>query len=153
MSIPIVFFTPLCLLCQLAACALPPSYPSVLASTLRVRGGARLSASSSSYFFVEQLLKRVAGQPASDDLNLTSVRSASDEELLRVLTLAAVGNFTSSRASSWQQPFSVVLDPEARSFAVESPGASAAVAVEVMLIVLCLVHFKRWLDEQASRAS
>lgn len=139
------------LLCApLASCALPPSYPSVLSSTVRVRGGARLSASSSALFSMEQVLKRAAGLDPSLDFNLSKVREAPDEELLRLLTLAAVGNFTSSRASSWKQPFSVVLEPDAQGFSVETPGASSAVAVEVMLVVLSLVHFKRWLEEQAA---
>lgn len=142
--------TLLILTCLATRCAasLPASYPQVLSQTLKVRGGARLSPDARAFFVIEQILKRVAGQEAELDFNVTKVRELPESEILRVLTLAAVGNFTSSKADDFQRQVSVVVDPDGKGFDVEWQAGDSALAVEVMLIILCLVHFKKWAQEQ-----
>lgn len=144
------FFKVLAMLFSLSACraSLPATYPQVLGQTLAVKGGARLSPDARAFFVLEQVLKRVAGQEADIDFNTTKVRELPESEIMRILTLAAVGNFTSSKASNFQRPFSVVIEPDGRGFDFEYKAGDSALAVEVMLIILCLVQFKRWAQEQ-----
>ena len=59
------------------------------------------------------------GYDEGSDLNISAVRFLSDYDLYRVLTLAAIGNFTTAPASSWQQPVSVVVAPDTGLFVVQ----------------------------------
>lgn len=143
MSISALFF--LCFFRDISA-SLPASYASVLSSTLSVKGGARLEPDAQAWFALEQILKRVAAQDPALDLNITKIREASDDEILRLLTLAAIGNFTSNKASSLEQPYKVGIDQSGK-LVVELENNSG-LAVEAMLIILCVVLFKKWYDEE-----
>jgi hypothetical protein len=134
----------LCLAHEISA-SLPVSYANVLSSTLSVKGGARLEPEAQAWFTLEQILKRVAAQDPALDLNITKIREASDDEILRLLTLAAIGNFTSNKANSLLQPFKVAIDQSGKLI-IEQENDSG-LAVEAMLIILCVILFKKWYDE------
>ena len=91
------------------------------------------------------------GYDEGSDLNISAVRFLSDYDLYRVLTLAAIGNFTTAPASSWQQPVSVVVAPDTGLFVIQGAGDPNAVAVRVLLLIMCAVHFKKWLEDTAAQ--
>ena len=99
---------------------------------------------------LEQQLKRVLGADAAEDLNVTAVRGLADFDLYRLLTLAAIGNFTTAKASSWQQPVQVLVVPSTGLFVVSGVTDASDVTVRVLLIIMCAVHFKKWMQEQVS---
>ena len=92
-------------------------------SLSRFKGGATPDAAfaldSPAALELEQQLKRVIGYDEGADLNISAVRFLSDYDLYRILTLAAIGNFTTAPASSWQQPVSVVVAPDTGLFVVQ----------------------------------
>ena len=77
------------------------------------------------------------------------VRALPDFDLYRLLTLAAVGNFTTAKASAWQQPVTVAVAPESGLFVVRGRGGSSDAALRVLLVVMCAVMFKRWMEDEA----
>lgn len=101
---------------------------------------------------LEQQLKRVAGFDAGEDLNITAVRGLSDYDLYRILTLAAIGNFTSAKSPGWQQPCTIAVVPGTGEFVAIDPNSSSDTAVRVLLLILCCVLFKRWIDDEAKDA-
>lgn len=134
---------------------LPYYYAQILSDTVGFHGGATADPDgayvlgSRAALALEQQLKRVIGADEAKDLNLTQVRALPDAALYRLLTLAAVGNFTSARASSWQQPVSVSVVPETGLFVLSSPGSSSDEALRVLLLIMCAVMFKRWMEDEA----
>jgi len=146
----------LMLLCAPPASAeLPPYYAQVLSDAVGFLGGATADPDGSyvlgsrAALALEQQLKRVIGADEAKGLNLTQVRALPDAALYRLLTLAAVGNFTSARASSWQQPVSVSVVPETGLFVLSTPGGSSDQALRVLLLIMCAVMFKRWMEDEA----
>ena len=81
------------------------------------------------------------------------MRLLSDFDLYRVLTLAAVGNFSTARASGWQQPLSVAVVPETGLFAMNGDAASSDAALRVLLLIMCAAMFKRWMEDEAKAQS
>lgn len=146
----------LALACRPGARAeLPPYYAQVLSDTVGFLGGATADPDGAyvlgprAALALEQQLKRVTGADEARDLNLTEVRALPDAALYRLLTLAAVGNFTSARASGWQQPASVSVVPETGLFVLSNPGDSSDEALRVLLLIMCAVMFKRWMEDEA----
>lgn len=138
-----------------AEATLPAYYGQILSDAVGFWGGARLDPDGSyilgsrAALALEQQLKRVIGADEAKDLNLTEVRTLPDKNLYRVLTLAALGNFTTTRASGWQQPVSVSVVPETGLFVLTSAGGSSDAALRVLLLILCAVVFKRWMEDEA----
>lgn len=97
---------------------------------------------------IEQALKRAAGLDPRLDLNLTAVRNLPADDLYRLLVLAAVGNFTSSAAESWQQDCRVVLKAETGLFATERQGEENTLALKVLVVVLCALQGKKYITEK-----
>jgi hypothetical protein len=136
------------LLCEF--CAATPSYfPSVANQVLRLKGDARFGADLGvkAVAELEKQAKRVMGADPSAELNMTVARELSDPELLRLVLLAVLGNFTSAASSDWQRPCSLVVDPRSGLFALEDPPALASLAQRVVLMLLVAVQFKLWVDE------
>lgn len=134
---------------------LPPYYAQILSDTVGFHGGATADPDGSyvlgsrAALALEQQLKRAIGANEARDLNLTEVRALPDAALYRLLTLAAVGNFTSARASSWQQPVSVSVVPETGRFVLAGADSSTDEALRVLLLIMCAVMFKRWMEDEA----
>lgn len=142
------------LLC--VSCAGAPSYfPVVANQVLRLRGDARFGTDLSvkAVAELEKQAKRLMGADPSLELNMTALRELSDPELLRLVLLAVLGNFTSAAASDWHRPCSIVVDPRSGLFAQEDPPALASLAQKVVLMLLVAVQFKLWVDETRGVAS
>ncbi len=93
------------------------------------------------------------GADPAADLNVSALRDRPDPELLRVLLLAVLGNFTSSAANAWERPCGLVVDPRTGLVALEEPPALASLAQKVVLLLLVAVQFKQWADDvRAKRA-
>ena len=67
----------------------------------------------------------------------------------RLLTLAAIGNFTTARAAPWRQPLTVSVVPETGLFVIDGDAASSDAALRVLLLIMCAVMFKRWMEDEA----
>jgi hypothetical protein len=136
--------------------ALPLYYGQVLSEAVGFHGGATPDPDGSyvlgsrAALALEQQLKRVIGADESKDLNMTQVRGLPDFELYRLLTLAALGNFTTARAPGWQQPVRVSVVPETGLFVVSGTGGSSDAALRVLLLIMCAVMFKRWMEDEAA---
>jgi hypothetical protein len=147
--------------CLLLGCAptaraeLPAYYAQVLSQSVGFTGGATVDPDGSyvlgsrAALALEQQLKRVIGADEASDLNITQVRALPDFDLYRLLTLAALGNFTTARASSWQQPVQVSVLPESGLFVLSGATDSSDAALRVLLLIMCAVMFKRWMEDEA----
>jgi len=133
---------------------LPLYYGQVLADAVGFLGGATADPDGSyvlgsrAALELEQQLKRVIGADEARDLNITEVRGLPDAQLYRLLTLAALGNFTTARASSWQQPVRVSVVPETGLFVLSGTDSSSDAALRVLLLIMCAVMFKRWMEDE-----
>jgi hypothetical protein len=139
----------LILLC-LTLCHATPSYFATIANqALKLKGGATLGTdlSVTAVLELEQQVKRVMGADPAQELNVSSLRSRPDTELLRILFLAVLGNFTSGAGSNWQQPCSLVVDTRTGLVGLEETPALASLAQKVVLMLLVAVQFKQWVEE------
>ena len=135
---------------MLTLCAGTPSYfPTVANQALKIKGDARFGTDLSlqAVFQLEQQVKRVMGADPAKELNVSAIRALPDPELLRLLLLAVMGNYTSGASSDWQRPCSLVIDPRTGLVALDDPPALASLAQKVVLILLVAVQFKLWVDE------
>jgi hypothetical protein len=96
---------------------------------------------------LEQQVKRVIGADPALDLNVSSVRGLSDPELLRILFLAVMGNFTSAAGAGWQQPCSLVVDSQSGLIRVHDSIPVASLALKVVVTLLVAVQFKQWVSD------
>ena len=144
---PIFLAVPLLLLP--AARATPAYFASVANQALKFRGGAVLGPDLGVQAVgeLEQQVKRVMGADPSLPLNVSLLRAREDPELLRVLFLAVLGNFTSGAGAAWQQPCRLVVDPRTGLVGLEDAPALASLAQKVVLMLLVAVQFKQWVEE------
>ncbi len=97
-------------------------------------------------------MKRVMAADPGADLNVSALRDRPDPELLRVLLLAVLGNFTTGAAGGgWERPCNLVVDPRTGLVALEEPPALASLAQRVVLMLLVAVQFKQWAEEVRAR--
>ena len=128
---------------------LPSMYLKVIEDCVGFQGGVGMAGlNTGGMLGLEQQLKRVAGVDTGVDLNITAIRAMSDYDLYRILTLAAIGNFTSAKASTWQQPCTIAVVPNTGEFVAIDPNSSSDTAVRVLLLILCCVLLKRWIDDE-----
>lgn len=129
--------------------AAPAYFASVANQALKLRGGASIGPDLSLRAVVEleKQVKRAMGADPALELNVSELRDRSDPELLRVLFLAVLGNFTSAASSGWQRPCSLVVDPRTGLVGLEDIPALASLAQKVVLMLLVAVQFKQWVDE------
>jgi hypothetical protein len=129
--------------------AAPDYFASVANQALRLEGGAVLGRDLGvrAVTELEQQVKRVLGADPSQELNVSSVRELSDPELLRLLFLAVMGNFTSAAGASWQQPCSLVVDTHSGLVRAQDVPPIASLALKVVVILLVAVQFKQWVAE------
>ena len=153
MRAPILSFLA-CALVSLPLTRAAPSYfASVANQALRLRGGASFGPDLSvqAVGALEQQVKRVLGDDPALPLNVSSLRDRSDPELLRVLLLAVLGNFTSGASSPWERPCELVVDPQTGLVALEDAPALASLAQKVVLMLLVAVQFKQWVEDVRAR--
>jgi hypothetical protein len=131
-------------------CAGTPSYFSAVANqALRIKGDARFGTDLTlqAVFQLEQQAKRAMGADPALPLNVSAIRDLPDPELLRLLLLAGMGNYTSGASGDWQRPCSLVIDPRTGLAALEDPPALASLAQKVVLMLLVAVQFKLWVED------
>lgn len=133
--------------------ATPPYFASVANQALRLKGGGVLGPDLSvrAVTELEVQVKRVMGADPALDLNVSALRDRDDPELLRILFLAVLGNFTSGGASGWQRPCSLAVDSRTGLVALEDSPALASLAQKVVLMLLVAVQFKRWVEDVRAR--
>jgi hypothetical protein len=133
-----------------AAHATPPYFAAVANQALRMQGGARLAGGDLDLRVVGQLeaqVKRVMGADPSGDLNVSALRDRPDPELLRLLFLAVLGNFTSAAGAEWNRPCSLVVDPATGLVRQQDPPQMETLALKVVLILLVAVQVRQWVSE------
>jgi len=137
------------LLCAALAGGTPPYFATVANQALRLKGDARFGTDMSVQAVVEleRQVKRVLGSDPARDLNVSATRSLPEPELLRILLLAVLGNYTSAAGSGWQRPCSLVVDPRTGLVGHEEPPALASLTQKVVMMLLVAVQFKRWVDD------
>ena len=151
-------------MCALVAFALAchetratPAYFSTVANqVLRLQGGARFVEGSGSGIRVQALVelekqvKRVMGADPASELNVSALRDRPDTDLLRILLLAMLGNYTSAASmADWNRPCSLVIDPESGRVALETPQPLPSLALKVVLVLLVAVQIKQWVNDTA----
>jgi hypothetical protein len=76
---------------------------------------------------------------------LAAARSLPDEDLLRVLFLAVVGNFTTDQSpSALPQKCALVVDPGSGSFVLKDASMTQSIILEVLLIVSIVCLLRAW---------
>ena len=133
--------------------ATPSYFAPVANQALKMQGGARLGLDLSldAVRMLEVQVKRVMGADPAQDLNVSSLRDRPDPELLRVLFLAVLGNFTSAAGDAWERPCGLVVDPRTGLVGLEEQPALASLAQKVVLMLLVAVQFKQWVEEVRAR--
>jgi hypothetical protein len=130
--------------------ATPPYFATVANQALRMQGGARLAGGDLDLRVVGQLeaqVKRVMGADPAGDLNVSALRDRPDPELLRLLFLAVLGNFTSAAGAEWNRPCSLVVDPGTGLIRQQDPPQMETLALKVVLILLVAVQVRQWVSE------
>ena len=95
-----------------------------------------------------QQVKRVIGADPRLDLNVSAIRELGDAALLRLALQAVLGNFTAGAGPGWQQACTVVVEPATGELVVQAASAATDMALRVLVIALCGLHFKRWVEDE-----
>ncbi len=135
-------------------CRATPSYFSTVANqVLRMQGGARLGGDLdvSAIYQLEQQVKRVMGADPSSNLNVSALRDAPETELLRLLFLALLGNFTSAAGADWNRPCSLVVDPMTGLVRLQEPAPMETLALKIVLVLLVAVQARQTFYEIRSK--
>jgi hypothetical protein len=129
--------------------ALPPApLISVANEVYLVQGGAKLSESNTRVAFaLEQQVKRVAAMDPALDFNVTVIRELPDRDLLRILLLAVLGNFTTAQGGTWGKPCSLSIDQQTGSVQIHDTAGEDTAALKVLLVLLCLIQIRQWVLE------
>ena len=151
----------LCATCVLAAASIPgtratPAYFATVANqVLRMKGGPRLAEGGElniqAVKELETQVKRVMAADPGIELNVSALRDRPEPELLRILLLAVLGNFSSASAADWNRPCSLVIDPETGQVALQTPAPVASLALKVVLVLLVAVQIRQWVREIQAR--
>jgi hypothetical protein len=122
--------------------AAPDYFPSVANQVLRVQGKARIGSDTQTLAVreLEQQVKRVMAADPSLPLNVSSLRDRPDPELLRILLLAVLGNYTSAISQEWGQPCRLVVDPLSGSIQLEDEPPTESIALKVVVVLLVAVQ-------------
>ena len=129
----------------------PGYFVSVANKALRMKGGVVFGDMTvPAISRLEQHVKRVMGANPAEDLNVSSVCTMPEPEILRILFLAVLGNFTTSTAHSWHQPFRLEVSPATGSISMRSDtGDSCTVLSIVVILLICVQVRQYWLEEKA----
>lgn len=136
-------------LCLARAAAAPEYFSSIANEALRLQGGALLGGDMhvNAVLELEQQVKRVMGADPALDLNVSALRDRPDTELLRILFLAVLGNYTSAASPQWDQPCRLVVDPTTGLVALHNSPPPVSVALKVVVILLVAVQIQRRMAE------
>jgi hypothetical protein len=131
--------------------AAPDYFPSVVNQVIRVQGKALLGSDTQTLAMreLEQQVKRVMAADPSLPLNVSSLRDRPDPELLRILLLAVLGNYTSAVSSDWGQPCRLVIDPLSGKVTQEDTPPTESIALKVVVVLLVAVQMHQVLLPRA----
>ena len=131
------------------ALATPEYFTSVANQALRLQGGALFGGDMhvQAVIELEQQVKRVMGADPALDLNVSSLRDRPDPELLRILFLAVLGNYTSAAAPDWNQPCRLVVDPTTGRVALHEAPPTVSLSLKVVVVLLVTVQIQRKMAE------
>lgn len=120
-------------------------FHEVYADVFTLRDGSKLGESESRAVDAMQgSVQRLLAVGAGTDL-LSAARALPDEELLRVLFLAVVGNFTTDQSpSALPQKCALVVDSVSGGFVLKDVGTTQSVILEVLLIVSIACLLRAW---------
>lgn len=141
-------------ICMHATNATPAYFASVANQVLRLQGGARLTEGelqAQAVVELEKQVKRVMGANPSADLNVSALRSHTDPDLLRILLLAMLGNFTTAAGAGWNRPCDLVVDPENGRVTLQNAPPLESLALKVVLVLLVAVQVRQWVRESTTR--
>jgi hypothetical protein len=126
---------------------------SVANEVYMLQGGAKISESNTRVAFsLEQQVKRIAAMDPSLDFNVTNVRELPDKDLMRILLLAVLGNFTTAQGGDWAKPCSLAIDKNTGSVTIHDTIGQDTAALKVLLVLLCLIQIRQWvLDEKNAK--
>jgi hypothetical protein len=129
--------------------ATPEYFVSVANQALRLRGGVLLGGDTHvrAVTELEQQVKRVMGADPALDLNVTSLRDRPDTELLRILFLAVLGNYTSAAAPDWNQPCRLGVDPQTGLVHLHDESQGVSISLKVAVVLLVAVQMKQKIAE------
>jgi hypothetical protein len=135
------------------AAAAPEYFASVANQALRLRGGALLGGDLHvrAVAELEQQVKRVMGADPGLELNVTALRDRPDTELLRILFLAVLGNYTSAASQDWNRPCSLVVDPMTGLVRLQEPAPMETLALKIVLVLLVAVQARQTFYEIRSK--
>jgi len=127
----------------------PEYFASVANQALRLQGGALIGGDMhvNAVRELEQQVKRVMGADPGLDLNVSALRERPDPELLRILFLAVLGNYTSAATPEWNRPCSLVVDPSTGLVAVQDAPPVVSLSLKVVVVLLVAVQLQRKLME------
>lgn len=127
----------------------PEYFASVANQALRLQGGPLLGGDMGmgAVLSLEQQVKRVMGADPALDLNVSALRDRPDPELLRILLLAVLGNYTSAAAPDWNRPCSLVVDPQTGLVALHDSPPAVSLSLKVVVVLLVAVQLQRKLAE------
>lgn len=111
-------------------------------------GSSLYSLSDVSVLELHNLLKKTVGVLPQEDLNLTKVRELPDSRLVEILLLSLVGNFTTAKSQSWQQPCTVVMNAKDGHLQLNDDRSLTDEILSVLIIILCIVQFKQILERE-----
>jgi hypothetical protein len=118
-------------------------FQQVYSDIFRLSDGSRLGGGDSrAVDAMQSSVQRLLAAGSGADL-LGVARDLPDEDLLRVLFLAVVGNFTTDQSpSALPQRCALVVDAASGRFVLKDSGSTQSVILEVLLIVsiVCLVR-------------
>lgn len=129
----------------------PPSssdlslFHEVYSDVFTMRDGSKLDGSESKAVDAMQgSVQRLLAVGTGEDL-LGAARALPDEELLRILFLAVVGNFTTDQSpSALPQKCALVVDPVSGGFVMKDVSTTQSVILEVLLLVSIVCLLKAW---------
>jgi hypothetical protein len=126
---------------------------SVANEVYLLQGGAKISESNTKVAFsLEQQVKRIAAMDPSLDFNVSNVRELPDKDLMRMLLLAVLGNFTTAQGGDWGKPCSLAIDKHTGSVTIHDTIGQDTAALKVLLVLLCLIQIRQWvLDEKNAK--
>ena len=116
---------------------------SVFATT---DGSYLLSLNTVTYTQMDMQIKKLLGIDSLSQWNTSVIRGLPDQQLVNILLLALVGNFTTGKTSSWEQPCTVQLNPDTGLFVAKDIRSTVDQILSVLVIILCMVHLKQIID-------
>lgn len=135
-----------CTILSICASSTPPdAFATVANAVILTKGGARFSYRDvTALSSLEQQAKRVMGANPAEPLNITELRDASDDLLLKMLLLATIGNYTTAAAARGLLTCSIVMDPSSGLFSELNTASTSPIALKVVLVLLVAVQVRQW---------